>query len=101
MDNESKEIYSSLERSFDKLDLPIVSSEKMLEDLKDSFAWKDIRNHLIELLVGLRDRLEEAGEGVDRNVITYIQAEIYAIRLFIDLPDILISNLEAEKEKEE
>jgi len=100
VDDSIRELYNHLERNFSDLDIPVVCSKKDLEDLRDGFAWRDIKNHLVELLVGLRDRLESAGESVDRNMITHIQAEIYSIRLFLDLPDILISSLEAEEEKE-
>ena len=81
-------------------DLPILSTKREVDDFKDNRVWADISNQLLHSLISARDDLEAMGEGFDRNAISYLQGQCYAIRDLLSLPDTLINSLKTEEEEE-
>ena len=99
MENNSwVKIFEKLDREGGELSFTATKGE--IERFKTSTTWTDISNQLITLLVAARDELEIMGEGVDRNAISYLQGQCYAIKDLLSLPDTLINNLQKEGEDE-
>lgn len=71
-----------------------------LRHLLDSMVWRDIQDTIVSWLIALRDELEEMGEGVDRNEISFAQGRLAALRLVLHLPTALIVNKEELNEQQ-
>lgn len=96
MGNNWIKIFERLEKEGGSL--PVVSTENELKAFKDNKVWVDISNQLIYDLILARDDLENLGEGYDRNAISYLQGQCYAIRDLLAMPDTLMNSLKKEGE---
>jgi len=91
-----KVVLSDLEHGKDSNAIKVTESE--VKDFKErSVVWQWMQHTLTEQLVTLRDTLEVMGSDYSPNDIVHTQAEIFAIRSLLDLPDTLLNYLEGGK----
>lgn len=80
---------------------PLFTSISDLKALLNSPGWEDVSRVMYGTIMAIRDDLELMGEGRDRNEMSHAQGEIYALRVILDLPNIMIENLEADAKEQE
>lgn len=77
------------------LDRPLSSSAKEITSFTESLVWKDMEDFMKDRLQFVRDDLEDAPS---HEVVISLQAEARTIRAFLELPNILLQELEKQNE---
>ena len=80
-------------------EIPLKSTRQEIMDFKDNKVWQDVKEQLILELIKARDEFERLGEGHDRNEISYLQGQCFAIRSTLEMPDTLINSIKTEGEE--
>jgi len=71
-----------------------------IKEFMNSPAWKDIQDIMEADLLAMTNQLQDPLQAPDLNVINYVRGEINRTETLVDLPNMMIEQLESQLKQE-